>query len=66
MSIYAKAIVDAIKALKDRTGSSRQAIKGWIVANVNDLDFQSRYLNAALHRGVESGALKQVKGCAPN
>lgn len=31
---------EAIRALKDRTGSSQQAIKAWILSNNPKLEFQ--------------------------
>lgn len=37
---YFDMVKEAIIALKDRTGSSSQAIKAYIVANNKDLDFQ--------------------------
>lgn len=55
----------AISALKDRTGSSRQAILKYIMANYK-LGSDSKPVNArlkvALKNGIKSGALKQLKG----
>ncbi|KAH9515099.1 hypothetical protein Btru_019228 [Bulinus truncatus] len=55
----------AIEALKERGGSSRQAILKYIVANYklgdNPTAINAR-LKAALKAGVKAGALKQSKG----
>ncbi|XP_047502902.1 histone H1-delta-like [Penaeus chinensis] len=61
---YAVMIAAAVKALKERTGSSRQAILKYIVANykVGDEKKAGVRLKLALKKGVASGALKQVKG----
>ena len=59
---YLDMIVAAIIALKERTGSSRQAIKKYITANYKVGDSAGTHLKLALKRGVASGALKQVKG----
>ena len=59
---YLDMIVAAIVALKERTGSSRQAIKKYITANYKVGDSAGTHLKLALKRGVASGALKQVKG----
>jgi hypothetical protein len=32
---------EAIRALKDRTGSSQQAIKGWITSNYPSVEYAS-------------------------
>merc|ERR1712228_1140830 len=52
----------AIAALKERTGSSRQAIVKYISANYKVGDSAGTHVKLALKRGVASGALKQVKG----
>lgn len=61
---YAVMIAAAVKALKERTGSSRQAILKYIVAHykVGDEKKAGVRLKLALKKGVASGALKQVKG----
>ncbi len=51
----------AIKALKDRTGSSTAAIKKYIVANNAGLAFAQHSLRAALKKGVKDGLLSMVK-----
>lgn len=60
---YSAMIADAITSLKERGGSSRQAILKYIIAN-NEVDEKAAatQLKLALKRGVASGALKQVKG----
>ena len=57
---YKAMSVAAITALKDRTGSSRQAILKYIVANykVGDAARAGKLLNAALKKAVAGGALK--------
>merc|ERR1712168_92591 len=61
---YAVMVAAAVKALKERTGSSRQAILKYILANykVGDEKKAGLRLKIALKKGVASGALKQVKG----
>jgi hypothetical protein len=54
--------VSAIKALKDRTGSSSAAIKKYIVANNTGLVFLQHALKHALKTGVANGTLLPVKG----
>lgn len=60
---YSAMIATAITALKERGGSSRQAILKYIIAN-NKVDEKAAatQLKLALKRGVAAGALKQVKG----
>ena len=59
---YKAMSVAAITALKDRTGSSRQAILKYIVANykVGDAARAGKLLNAALKKAVAGGALKMA------
>jgi histone H1/5 len=52
--------VDAIKALKERSGSSSAAIKKFIVAN-NNVAFAQHNLKAGLKTGVTNGTLVMVK-----
>lgn len=61
---YANMISAAIAALKERNGSSRQAILKYIVATfkVGDEKKAASRLRLALVKSVSSGALKQVKG----
>ena len=59
---YIDMIAAAIVALKERNGSSRQAIKKYIDANYKVGDNSGNYVKLALKRGVTSGALLQTKG----
>lgn len=59
---YSSMIVDAIKALKERTGSSRQAIVKYITANNKVGENVNVQTKLALKRAVASGLIKQVKG----
>jgi len=59
---YIDMITAAIVALKDRTGSSRQAIVKYIKANYKVGDNADVHVKMALKRGVASGALSQPKG----
>lgn len=59
---YSEMIAAAIGALKERSGSSRQAIVKYIAANYKVGDGAGTHVKLALKRGVTSGALKQVKG----
>lgn len=59
---YIDMITAAIAALKERTGSSRQAIVKYIKGNYKVGDGCDTHIKMALKRGVASGALKQVKG----
>lgn len=59
---YIDMITAAIAALKDRTGSSRQAIVKYIKANYKVGDNADVHVKLALKRGVASGALNQPKG----
>ena len=59
---YSKMVAAAIAALKERNGSSRQAIYKFVKSNYNvgeNCEFQ---IKAALKRGVTSGTLVQTKG----
>merc|ERR1712176_876039 len=59
---YSVMIAAAITALKSRTGSSRQAILKYIVANYKvDAAKAAVQLRLALKRGVAKGALKAAK-----
>ena len=59
---YSEMIVAAITALKERSGSSRQAILKYIQEHYKVGDSANTHLKLALKRGVTGGALKQVKG----
>ncbi|XP_061162284.1 histone H1-like [Saccostrea echinata] len=62
---YIDMISAAVAALKERGGSSRQAILKYIMANYkvgNDVKSINTHLKMALKSGVKKGALKQAKG----
>ena len=59
---YIDMITAAITALKERTGSSRQAIAKYIKANYKVGDNADVHLKMALKRGVANGTLAQPKG----
>merc|ERR1719281_445720 len=59
---YAEMIKAAIAALKDRTGSSRQAILKYVCANYKvDAAKAAVQVRLALKRGVAKGALKMAR-----
>merc|ERR1712121_509025 len=59
---YAVMIAESIKTLKDRTGSSRQAILKYICANYKvDAAKAAVQVRIALKRGVAKGALKMAR-----
>jgi len=53
-------IVKCVLELKERTGSSRQAIKKYLAANEKK-EIKNHLLNAALKKGVADGKLVMVK-----
>ncbi|KAL4227973.1 hypothetical protein ACF0H5_013411 [Mactra antiquata] len=62
---YSEMVAKAIGALKERGGSSRQAILKYIMSNFNvgiDANAVNSRLKIALRSGVTKGALKQSKG----
>lgn len=59
---YIDMITAAVTALKERNGSSRQAIVKYIKANYKVGDNADVHIKMALKRGVASGALSQPKG----
>ncbi|CAG2183752.1 unnamed protein product, partial [Oppiella nova] len=62
---YVDMAISAIKALKERNGSSRQAVHKYILGHFSvgtDVKAVNSHLKQALKRGVASGALKHVKG----
>lgn len=59
---YLEMIVAAIGALKERNGSSRQAISKYIKAHYKVGDNADTCIKMALKRGVAAEKLKQVKG----
>merc|ERR1712011_79951 len=59
---YSVMIAAAIAALKDRTGSSRQAILKYICANYKvDASKAGQHLRMALKAGIKKGSLKMAK-----
>ena len=59
---YAKMISTAISSLKDRTGSSPQAIAKFVYENYEvDADKAALHLNKALKKGVENGYFKMAR-----
>jgi len=62
---YVDMAISAIKALKERNGSSRQALHKYILSHFNvghDPKAVNSHLKQALKRGVAGGQLKHVKG----
>ena len=62
---YSEMVGKAIAALKERGGSSRQAILKYILANFNvgnDAKTVNNHLKLALKAGVKNKSLKQSKG----
>lgn len=59
---YSEMIGAAIGSLKERSGSSRQAILKYVGANYKVGDNAGTHVKLALKRGVAAGTLKQVKG----
>ena len=59
---YIDMIKAAIKALKERTGSSRQAIEKYIKANYKVGDSVGPHLKLALKRAAAKGTLVHTKG----
>lgn len=58
---YKEGIVKAITELKDRTGSSMQAIKKHMLADMGDKKWMNAVFLKALKSGVESGDFVQNK-----
>lgn len=59
---YSEMIVAAITTLKERSGSSRQAIVKYVQANYKVGEGSAVHTKLALKRAVASGALVQTKG----
>ena len=62
---YVEMVAAAIESLKERTGSSRQAIVKYIMSHYNvgtDLKKINSRVKVALKSGVKGTAIKQVKG----
>ncbi|CAN0137262.1 unnamed protein product [Ectocarpus sp. 4 AP-2014] len=58
---YNVMVFDAIKTLKERNGSSIQAIKKSITATYPTLNFTPHQMRGALKKGVESGKFIKMK-----
>ncbi|CBN77460.1 histone H1 [Ectocarpus siliculosus] len=58
---YNAMVFDAIKTLKERNGSSIQAIKKSITATYPTLNFTPHQMRSALKKGVESGKFIKMK-----
>jgi histone H1/5 len=58
---YLELAKEAIAALKERTGSSPQAIKAYITSNHPSIKFAQHLLRTALNKGVETGKFIKVK-----
>ncbi|MEO0683532.1 MAG: histone H1/H5 family protein [Cyanobacteria bacterium J06649_11] len=59
---YIEMIQAAVSALKERNGSSRQAIIKYIKANYNVKENCENHIKMALKKGVAAGTLTQPKG----
>ena len=59
---YSEMIAAAVAGLKERSGSSRQAILKYIQANYKVGESANTHLKVALKSGVKAGTLKQAKG----
>ena len=60
---YLEMVVEAIKSLNERSGSSKQALLKYISTTFKiDEKVCNQHLKIALKSGVKSGALKQVSG----
>ena len=59
---YIDMVTAAIVALKERSGSSRQAIVKYISANYKVSEAAGNHVKLALRKGVAAGVLNQPKG----
>ena len=62
---YSEMIAQALGTLKERSGSSRQAVLKYIMKNFDvgkDEKVINQHLKMALRAGVKNGGLKQSKG----
>ncbi|KAF9990389.1 hypothetical protein BGZ75_002170 [Mortierella antarctica] len=59
---YKDMIIAALVHLKERNGSSRQALKKYIQGNYSVGESSDQHFNAAIKRGVEAGDFLQPKG----
>ncbi|CAB1108771.1 unnamed protein product [Ectocarpus sp. CCAP 1310/34] len=58
-------VFDAIKTLKERNGSSIQAMKKSITATYPALHFTPHQMRSALKKGVETGKFIKVRHALP-
>merc|ERR1712002_422322 len=58
---YLEMVTEAIKVLKDRTGSSRQAITRYIIETHKVDAAKAIHLRKAIAHGIEKGILKQAR-----
>merc|ERR1712116_65401 len=58
---YLEMVTEAIKALKDRTGSSRQAITRYIIETYKVDAAKVIHIRKAIAHGIEKGILKQAR-----
>merc|ERR1712212_1163422 len=61
---FAVMVMAAIKALADKKGSSRAAIKKYILANYKVDEKKSRLITKALRKAIDAKTLTQAKGQA--
>ena len=59
---YEEMIKIAIRTLKDRNGSSRQAIEKYVKANFKVGDTATHHVKTALKKGTDNGTFVQTKG----
>lgn len=59
---YEEMIKTAVRMLKDRNGSSRQAIEKYIKANYKVGDTASHHIKTALKKGAANGTFVHTKG----
>ena len=59
---YEEMIKSAILTLKERNGSSRQAIEKYIKANYKVGDTAAQHIKLALKKGAAKGTFLQTKG----
>lgn len=60
---YASMVAAAVGALKERTGSSRHAIKKYVKGNYDVKDNADLHINRALKSMLAKDVLVQAKGC---
>lgn len=64
---FIEMVIDGIKKLNERTGSSRQALLKYIIATYElDPKLANQHLKVALKNGIKNGQVKQSKGTGSN